>query len=151
MRPFCFFDHSKTEQNGRQISVFRMVAQVQTVLYKNKIIFFFIKRPRLLLKFGFRMVGSQLWFRTFENRTIRKKTFKTFGFRMDLEFERSEFEPQLQKGNNFVRTLQEKMAGGVAFISLLYSPDHTSSVCERSKSMTGPLWPFSTTSPDSEA
>ena len=36
-----------------------------------------------------------LWFRPFGNRTIRKRTFKTFGFRMYSVFECSEFEPPL--------------------------------------------------------
>ena len=54
------------------------------------------------LKFGFRMVGtisknglSCIWFRTFEIRTIRLPTFKSFWLRMAFGFLSSDFNPLL--------------------------------------------------------
>ena len=48
-----------------------------------------------MLKFGFRMVGSLLWFGTFENRTIPIQNMKTFGIRMDSVIKCSVSEPPL--------------------------------------------------------
>ena len=80
----------------RMVFSFRMATILfKTIRNQNKMVAILFKTIRKLNTIQNLNKMAAILFKTIRNLNIRNQTFKMFGFRMDSEFERSEFEPRL--------------------------------------------------------